>query len=98
MCTAACSSSSDSSKSRTGFGGNGSGGGGGNGSVSGTGGDGGGGQTGVGPGDAGSTPVDNDAEAPPGNTECNYQDNVATAVTMTNTAGTMPTGTGGVQP
>ena len=61
------------------------------------GGDGGGTQTGVGADDAGTTNVDPDAEAPPTGV-CNFQDNVGTAVTVTNTSGTMPLGAGGAQP
>lgn len=55
-------------------------------------------QTGVGPGDAGSTPVDNDAEAPPATGQCNYQDNTAMPVNVTNSGQSMPAGAGGTQP
>ena len=86
----ACSGGGDSSGGRRGFGT-----GGGN-TV--TGGGDAGTQKGVGADDAGSTPVDIDAEAPPTSTECNYQLNNATPVNVRTSNNSMPTGAGGVQP
>lgn len=60
--------------------------------------DGGSTQTGVGADDAGTTSVDPDAEAPPTNGVCNYQDNIGTVVSVTSAGGSMPVGAGGVQP
>ena len=60
--------------------------------------DGGSTQTGVGADDGGTTNVDPDAEAPPPNGVCNYQDNIGTVVNVTNNSGSMPVGAGGAQP
>lgn len=61
--------------------------------------DGGGGTPGIGPGDAGTTPLDPDAEPPPDPNACNFIDNsAALPVTTTNLAQTIPVGLGGGQP
>ena len=85
----ACSGGDTSSSSRRGFVGGGN-------TV--TGGGDAGTQKGVGGDDAGTTPVQVDAEAPPTAGECNYQVNNATPVTVRNSSSSLPAGAGGVQP
>ena len=87
----ACSSGDSGNGSRTGFGGTGGGH-----AVTGSGDA--GTQNGVGAGDAGSTPIDTDAEAPPAAGECNYAINAAPQINATSRNGSLPVGTGGVQP